>query len=128
MPCLFLYSLLVLKLRCFVDWEPFLILTTEPMRRNRDVLWRLVWSFLSYWDAIQTNQAIKGQFDFDDIRVLSYDRLRTLGNLVVAASFVEAHWPGIAIKKSLFRAPRSRLHSLHRSATLDDGQTTSLPD
>ena len=110
------------------DWEPFLILTTEPMRRNRDVLWRLVWSFLSYWDAIQTNQAIKGQFDFDDIRVLSYDRLRTLGNLVVAASFVEAHWPGIAIKKSLFRAPRSRLHSLHRSATLDDGQTTSLPD
>ena len=110
------------------DWEPFLILTTEPMRRNREVLWRLVWSFLSYWDAIQTNQAIKGHFDFDDIRVLSYDRLRTLGSLVVAASFVEAQWPGIAIKKSLFRAPRSRLHSLLRSATLDGGQTTSLRD
>ena len=109
------------------DWDPFLILTTEPMRRNREVLWHLVWSFLSYWDAIQTNQAIKGQFDFDDVRVLSYDRLRSLGSLVVAASFVEAQWPGITVKTSLFRTPRSRSHYLFRSATTDDRQTTSHP-
>lgn len=84
-------------------WDPYLVLTTEPMRRNRKVLWDLAWSFLSYWDAIGTNQAIKDQFDFDDVRVLSYDRLRNIGILVLAASFVEAQWPGIALQKSLFR-------------------------
>ncbi|MYA15458.1 MAG: hypothetical protein F4Z28_01140, partial [Gammaproteobacteria bacterium] len=79
------------------DLDPYVILTTEPMPRNRKVLWDVVWSFLSYWDAIQTNQAIKGQFDFDDVRVLTYDRLRNLGVLVLAASFVESQWPGITL-------------------------------
>ncbi len=99
------------------DLDPFVILTTEPMPRNRRVLWDVVWSFLSYWDAIQTNQAIKGQFDFDDVRVLSYDRLRNLGVLVLAASFVESQWPGIVLKKSLFRAPRGRSFQFYRPGT-----------
>lgn len=99
------------------DLDPFVILTTEPMPRNRKVLWDLVWSFLSYWDAIQTNQAIKGQFDFDDVRVLTYDRLRNLGILVLAASFVESQWPGITLTKSLFRAPRGRSFQFYRAET-----------
>ena len=99
------------------DLDPYLILTTEPMPRNRKVLWDVVWSFLSYWDAIQTNQAIKGHFDFDDVRVLTYDRLRNLGVLVLAASFVESQWPGIALTKSLFRAPRGRSFQFYRAET-----------
>ena len=97
------------------DLDPFVVLTTEPMPRNRRVIGDLVWSFLSYWDAIQTNQAIKGQFDFDDVRVLTYDRLRNLGILVLAASFVESQWPGIALTKSLFRAPRGRSFQFYRA-------------
>ena len=97
------------------DWDPFVVLTTEPMPRNRKVLWDVVWSFLSYWDAIQTNQDIKGQFDFDDVRVLTYDRLRNLGILVLAASFVESQWPGITLTKSLFRSPRGRSFEFYRA-------------
>ena len=116
------------------DLDPFVILTTEPMPRNRKVLWDLVWSFLSYWDAIQTNQAIKGQFDFDDVRVLTYDRLRNLGILVLAASFVESQWPGIALTKSLFRTPRGRSFQFYRAGTSGAGpgetheQEASAPD
>lgn len=102
------------------DLDPFVILTTEPMPRNRKVLWDVVWSFLSYWDAIQTNQAIKGQFDFDDVRVLTYDRLRNLGVLVLAASFVESQWPGITLTKSLFRAPRGRSFQFYRAETEEE--------
>ena len=108
------------------DWDPVLIVTTEPMRRNREVLWHLVWAFLSFWDAIRTNQGLKEQFDFDDIRVLSYDRLRNLGSLVVAASFVEAQWPGIAFRKSLFRTPRSRSHTLLRVTAPDEREQSRL--
>ena len=99
------------------DLDPFLILTTEAMPRNRKILWDVVWSFLSYWDAIRTNQAIKGQFDFDDVRVLTYDRLRNLGILVLAASFVESQWPGITLTKSLYRAPRGRSFQFYRPET-----------
>ncbi|MDE0037385.1 MAG: hypothetical protein OXU77_07465 [Gammaproteobacteria bacterium] len=106
------------------DLDPFVILTTEPMPRNRKVIGDLVWSFLSYWDAIQTNQAIKGQFDFDDVRVLTYDRLRNLGILVLAASFVESQWPGIALTKSLFRAPRGRSFQFYR-AEMPEEETPS---
>ena len=109
------------------DMDPFLILTTEAMPRNRKVLWDVVWSFLSYWDAIQTNQAIKGQFDFDDVRVLTYDRLRNLGILVLAASFVESQWPGIALTKSLFRAPRGRSFQFYRAETPEE-ETPSETD
>lgn len=107
------------------DLDPFVILTTEPMPRNRRVLWDLVWSFLSYWDAIQTNQAIKGQFDFDDVRVLTYDRLRNLGILVLAASFVGSQWPGITLTKSLFRAPRGRSFRFYRAET--ENETSPSP-
>ncbi len=103
------------------DMDPYLILTTQPMPRNRKLLWNLAWSFLSYWDAIQTNQALKEQFDFDDVRVLTYDRLRNLGTLVLAASFVESRWPGIGLTTSLFAEPRGRSFRFYRSDAADEG-------
>jgi len=96
------------------DPEPVLILTTEAMSRNRKVIWPLVWRFLSYWDAVRINQEIKDQFDFDDVRVLTYDRLRNLGALVLAASYVESQWPGITLRTSMHREPRTRSPTLFR--------------
>lgn len=96
-----------------------LILTTEPMPRNRKVIWPLVWRFLSYWDAVRTNQEVKDQFDFDDVRVLTYDRLRNLGALVLAAAYVESQWPGIAFRTSMHREPRSRSPRLFRHTASD---------
>lgn len=89
------------------DLDPLLMLTNEPMRRNRSVLWRPVWSFLQYWDAVRTNRGVKRQFDFGDVRVLGYDRLRNIGALLQAAVFVSASWPGSRWRKSLFLRPRT---------------------
>ena len=83
------------------------LLTNQPLRRNRAVLWRLVLSFLQYGHAVSTNRAIKQRFDFDDVRVLSYQRLRNLATLVHAAAFVEALWPGVELKEKIFLEPQS---------------------
>ena len=84
------------------------LLTNQPLRRNRAVLWRLVLSFLQYGHAVNTNRAIKHRFDFDDVRVLSYQRLRNLATLVQAAAFAEALWPGVELKEKIFLEPQSR--------------------
>ena len=83
------------------------LLTNQPLRRNRAVLWRLVLSFLQYGHAVNTNRAIKQRFDFDDVRVLSYQRLRNLATLVQAAAFMEALWPGVELKEKIFLEPQS---------------------
>lgn len=87
-------------------WDPLLVVTNQPMRRSRDVLWRPVWSFLHYWDAVMTNQRIKQQFDFGDVRVLSYNSLRNITTLVQAASFVAAQWPGVQLEQFMSLRPR----------------------
>ena len=83
------------------------LLTNQPLRRNRAVLWRLVLSFLQYGHAVSTNRAIKQRFDFDDVRVLTYQRLRNLATLVQAAAYVEALWPGVELKETIFLEPQS---------------------
>lgn len=83
------------------------LLTNQPLRRNRAVLWRLVLSFLQYGHAVRTNRAIKGEFDFDDVRVLSYQRLRNLATLVQAAAYVRALWPGVELQERIFLEPQS---------------------
>ena len=98
------------------QWDPLLLITNEPMRRSREVLWRPVWSFLHYWDAVITNRGIKRQFDFDDVRVLGYNQLRNIGILMQAAAFVEAQWPGLPLSESLSRQPRKNTPVRFRAA------------
>lgn len=83
------------------------LLTNQPLRRNRAVLWRLVLSFLQYGHAVRTNRSIKSEFDFDDVRVLSYQRLRNLATLVHAAAYVRALWPGVELQERIFLKPQS---------------------
>lgn len=90
-------------------WDPLLVLTNEPMRRSRKVLWRPVWSFLHYWDAVLTNQQIRRRFDLEDVRVLGYDSLRNIGTLIQAAAFVAAQWPGAPLAQSMSLQPREEV-------------------
>ena len=87
-------------------WDPLLVLTNEPMRRSRKVLWRPVWSFLHYWDAVMTNQQIRRRFEFHDVRVMGYDSLRNMGTLLQAAAFIAAQRPGAPLAQSMSLRPR----------------------
>ena len=104
--------------------KPLMILTTEPMRRNRNVLWWTVEAYLTRWKVEDTIRFVKQSYDFEDIRVLTYDRLKNMAALVLAASYFTAVWLGTRTKlnilamhamkaaKRLFGIPDFRYYAL----------------
>ena len=80
---------------------PLMLLTTEPMRRNRKVLWWAVEAYLTRWRVEDTIRFIKQSYDFEDIRVLTYNRLKNMATLVLAASYFAAVWLGTKTKLNI---------------------------
>ena len=104
--------------------KPLMLLTTEPMRRNRKVLWWVVEGYITRWRVEDTIRFIKQSYDIEDIRVLTYDRLKNMAVLVLAASYFAAVWLGTTTKlnilamhamsaaKRLFGIPDFRYYAL----------------
>ncbi len=104
--------------------DPLMLLTTEPMRRNRKVLWWAAEAYITRWRVEDTIRFIKQSYDIEDIRVLTYDRLRNMAVLVLAASYFAAVWLGTTAKlnilamhaikaaKRLFGIPDFRYYAL----------------
>ena len=103
---------------------PLMLLTDLPMRRNRQVLWWVVSSYLTRWRIEEAIRFVKQSYDLEDIRVLTYRRLRNLVVLVNAVAFFTAVVLGTRIKldilathlltaaKRLFGIPNFRLYAL----------------
>jgi len=70
--------------------EPLMLLTTEVLRRNRKVLWRMVRSYFRRWAIEETIRFIKQSYELEDVRVLGYRRLQNLMPLVTAAAYFAA--------------------------------------
>lgn len=66
--------------------KPMMLLTTEPLRRSRKVLWRLVEAYIRRWTIEETIRFIKQSYDLEDVRVLGCQSLQNLLPLVMAAS------------------------------------------
>ena len=104
--------------------KPLMLLTTEPMRRNRKVLWWAVEAYVTRWRVEETIRFIKQSYDIEDVRVLTYDRLKNMAVLVLAASYFAAVWLGTTSKlnilalhamtaaKRLFGIPDFRYYAL----------------
>lgn len=67
--------------------EPLMILTTLQMRRKRKVVWDVVESYIARWRIEDTIRYIKQSYKLEDVRVLTYQRLKNMITLVMAASF-----------------------------------------
>lgn len=59
-----------------------MLLTTEPMSRNRKNLWWVVQAYLTRWRVEDTIRFIKQSYNVEDIRVLAYQRLKNMAALV----------------------------------------------
>ena len=70
--------------------KPLMLLTTERMRRNRSVVWWVVKAYLTRWRVEETIRFIKQSYNLEDIRVLTYQRLKNMAALVLAACFFAA--------------------------------------
>ena len=82
--------------------KSLMLLTTEPMRRNRKVIWWIVEAYITRWRVEETIRFIKQSYDIEDIRVLTYDRLKNMAVLVMAASFFAAVWLGTTTRMNIF--------------------------
>jgi len=103
---------------------PLMLLTDLPMRRNRKVLWWVVSAYLTRWRIEEAIRFVKQSYDLEDIRVLTYQRLRNMAVLVNAVAFFTAVVLGTRIKldilathlltaaKRLFGIPNFRLYAL----------------
>ncbi len=104
--------------------QPMMMLTNLPLRKNRKVLWWVVSAYLTRWRIEEAIRFIKQSYDLEDIRVLSYQRLRNMAVLVNAVAFFTAVVLGTRIKldilathllrasKRLFGIPDFRLYAL----------------
>ena len=70
--------------------EPMMLLTTEPLRRSRKVLWRLVRAYIRRWAIEETIRYIKQSYELEDVRVLNYRSLQNIMPLVCAAAYFAA--------------------------------------
>ena len=73
-----------------MEEEPMMLLTTEPLRLNRKILWRMVRSYFRRWAIEETIRFIKQSYEIEDVRVLGYRRLQNLLPLVTAAAYFAA--------------------------------------
>jgi len=78
--------------------KPLMLLTTIPMRRNRRVLWSVVGGYLTRWRIEESIRFVKQSYRLEDIRVMTYRRLKNLVALVLAASYFAAVHLGEGLK------------------------------
>jgi len=78
--------------------EPLLLLTNVLPVRDSQSLWWIVQIYLTRWKIEETFRFIKQSYNLEDIRVLSYQRLRNLVLLVTAAAYFAATFLGQKLK------------------------------
>jgi len=70
--------------------EPMMLLTTEPLRRSRKLLWWVVRAYVRRWAIEETIRFIKQSYELEDVRVLNYRSLQNMMPLVCAAAYFAA--------------------------------------
>jgi hypothetical protein len=70
--------------------QPMMLLTTEPLRKSRRVLWRMVRAYMRRWAIEETIRYVKQSYEIEDVRVLSYRSLQNIMPLVWAAAYFAA--------------------------------------
>jgi len=73
---------------------PIALLTTEPMRRNRAVIQDVLEAYFKAWSVRVTSRFMKQDYQFADVRVLTYDRLKNMAALLSVLTFMDTLWPG----------------------------------
>ena len=67
--------------------KPLMILTTEPLRRSRKVLRRILSSYIKRWSIEETIRFVKQTYDLENIRVLRYVCLKNMMALTLAVFY-----------------------------------------
>ena len=64
-----------------------MMLLTMPIKKSRKTVWRVVESYLARWRVEETIRFIKQSYQLEDIRLLTYERLRNMATLVMTTAY-----------------------------------------
>jgi hypothetical protein len=67
--------------------KPLMILTTEPLRKKREVLWWALGAYLTRWRIEDTLRFAKQSYELEDVRVLGYQSLKNMMALALLAMY-----------------------------------------
>lgn len=67
--------------------NPMMLLTTEPLRRNKEVLRRILSSYIKRWSVEETIRFIKQTYELENIRVLKYTRMKNIMALLLVVFY-----------------------------------------
>jgi hypothetical protein len=81
--------------------DPMMLLTTEEVWKSRQRLWWFVEAYITRWRIEETIRFVKQSYKLEDIRVLTYERLRNMMGLVLAASYFAAVYLGFRAKMEI---------------------------
>lgn len=82
-------ALFLLVIKGFGE-QPLMLLTNQPLRRSRKVLWRMVRAYLRRWSIEETIRFVKQSYDLENVRVLNYPGLQNLLPLLMAVMYFAA--------------------------------------
>ena len=74
--------------------EPMMLLTTLAPTTSRESLWRVVEGYLSRWRVEDTLRYIKQCYHLEDLRVLTYQRMKNMIALLLASVYFASTWLG----------------------------------
>ena len=84
--------------------QPLMLLTTLELKKKRLLLWWVLESYLTRWRIEETIRFIKQSYRLEAIRVLTYERLRNMMGLGLAAVYVSAVYLGAGSKLQIMAA------------------------
>ena len=81
--------------------DPMMLLTSLPVDGAFKSQWRVVEGYLSRWRIEETIRFVKQSYGFENIRVMSYVRIRNMASLVLASAYFATVWIGRNIKREV---------------------------
>lgn len=84
--------------------KPMMLLTTRKLRRSRKILWECLQCYMKRWSIEETIRFVKQCYDLENIRLLSYQRLRNMMALVLAVFYFMAVKLDLSAKLTIMSA------------------------
>lgn len=81
--------------------ERLMLLSTEPLADSRSSLWWAIQAYLTRWRIEETLRFAKQTYGLEDVRVRSYQGLRNMMALALAAMYFTMAWLGQRSKLSI---------------------------
>jgi len=90
--------------------KPLMLLTTMPIKKSRKSVWKVVESYLARWRVEETIRFIKQSYQLEDIRLLTYERLRNMTALAMTTAYFACVYLEKSIKLKIL------VQHIHRAA------------